>query len=184
MIAFIKKYKWKIVYWIILLFVVLYFAPDQNKYYLDDDIKNFKTRHLQPVLVYTGIITPVGFFIYRLINTRSVKQAAIGFAYLAFTLACLLFIFRDVLLGASLFLNRQFKKSTVQKLYQATYLAGGDHAKKNFVPYDLATKQISIDNKLINKLYSSDLSQNDTIRLNLEKGIFGIDFSAQPLNNK
>jgi len=38
MTAFIKKYKWTICYWIFFLFIMLYFAPRQSKYYIDQGI--------------------------------------------------------------------------------------------------------------------------------------------------
>jgi hypothetical protein len=184
MTAFLKKHKWTILYWVILLFIVLYFAPRQNKYYLDNDIDYFKTQYLRPILLWTGGVIPVGLFLFWLIRTKSIKQSAIGFAYVVVALAFFLFIFQDIFLGASLFINRQLKRDSVQKIYQANYMAGTDQSKSNFIPYDLTTKQISIERKLINKLYTVGLKQNDTISLNLYKGLLGIAFNSQPFDDK
>ena len=63
-------------------------------------------------------------------------------------------------------------------------MAGTDQTKNNFIPYDLAVKQISIDKKLINKLYKVGLKQNDTITLRLDKGLFGIAFQTQQFDDK
>lgn len=185
MIAFLKKYNWRIVYWIILCFIVFYFAPTQNKYYLDKDIKYFETQYLQPILVWTAGLVSVGLFLFWLIRTKSIKQSIVGFAYVALGLAFIFFIFLNIFLGFSLFINRQCKTNGVQEIYQANYyMVGSDNSKANFFLYDFTTKQFSFDRKLINKLYKVDLKQNDTISLHLDKGLFGIPFSLQPFDDK
>jgi hypothetical protein len=184
MTAFLNKHKRTIIFWIVFSSIVLYFAPRQSEYYFDNDINHFKTQYLQPILVWTGVAISVGLFLYWLVTTKSVKQSAIGFGYVTLTLAFYLYIFQNIFLGASLFLNRQLKSESFEKSYQATYMAETDNSKANFIPYDLTTKQVLIDRKLINKLYSADLKQNDTVKLKLNKGLFGIVFNSQPLDDK
>jgi uncharacterized protein YciW len=63
-------------------------------------------------------------------------------------------------------------------------MAGTNQTKQNFIPYDLTEKQISIDKKLINRLYKVGLKQNDTIPLAFDKGLFGIAFQSQKFDDK
>ena len=83
-----------------------------------------------------------------------------------------------------MFLNRQFKRDTLQKVYVVDYLAGTDQIKSNFIPYDIASKQIVNDKKLIGKIYRVNLKQFDTVRVTFDKGLFGIVFQSQPFGDK
>ena len=184
MTEFLKKYKWTIFYWIILLFIVLYFAPRQSKYYLDQDIKKFKTHYLIPTLIWTCGLLAVGLLVFWLLKTKAIKQSVVGFISVVVGLAFIIFIFQDIFLGVALFVNRQFKRDKVTKIYQASFMVGTDHSKNNFSPYDPSTKHISIDKKLINELYNVSLNQNDTITLTMEIGLFGVAFNSQPFDDK
>jgi hypothetical protein len=184
MTAFFKKYKWTILYWAILLFFLLYFAPRQSKYYLDQDIKSFKTHYLIPTLIWFFGLLAVGLFIFWVIRTKSVKQPALWFLSTALTFAFIIFIFQDIFLGIALFANRQITKGKIAKTYQASFVAGADHSKRNFYPYDSSTKQIINDRKLINELYKSELKQNDNIALPMKIGLFGVAFTSHPLDDK
>jgi hypothetical protein len=185
MTEFFKKYRWSIIYWVILLFLLLYFAPRQSNYYLDQDIKQFKTHYLIPTLIWTFGIVAVGLFIFWLIKTKSFKQPTLWFLSTALTFAFILFIFQDIFLGGALFLNRQYKKGDIQKTFQVHYLAGSDNTINNFIPYDIDTKKsIVLDKKLKNELYQVGLKQNDTVRLQLDKGLFGVGFKSKPFIDK
>jgi hypothetical protein len=182
--AFLSKYKWRIVYWTVFLAIVLYFVPRQSNFYLDNDIKAFKQTYLTRILLWTGSVASVAVFILVLVNAKSLKQSATAFISAAVTIAFLLFIFQDVFLGFALFLNRQFKLDTFQKSYAIGYLADTEQTKHNFVPYDIAAKQTTVDKKLIDKIYRQDLKQFDTVRLQFDKGLFGIAFQSRPFGDK
>ena len=64
------------------------------------------------------------------------------------------------------------------------YLAGTDQTKENFFPYDLSSKHSITDKKLINKIYSPGLKQNDTVTVKFDKGLFGIVYQSKPLADK
>ena len=134
--------------------------------------------------MWTGIVTSIAIFILVLIKAKSLKQSATAFVSAGVTIACFLFIFQNVFLGFSLFLNRQFKRDTVQKTYVVNYLAGTDQIKNNFFPYDIAAKQPTTDKKLIDKIYRQDLRLSDTVRMTFNKGIFGVAFQSQPFSDK
>jgi len=181
---FLLKYKRKIISWIVFLALVLYFAPKQHDYYLDDDIKSFKTTYFTPFLIWTGIIASLLIFLITFLKSKSIKQSGVSFLYAGVIFAFLLFIFQNLFLGASLFLNRQFKRETLQKSYSVSYLTGIEHTKDNFFPFDIANKHSSFDRKLRNKLYYPGINQNDTVTLQFDKGLFGIPFQSKPFNDK
>jgi hypothetical protein len=183
MTAFLKKYKWTIFFWIIFLFIVLYFAPKQSRYYLDQDIEQFKTHYLIPTLIWSFGLLLVTLLVYWLLKTKSVKQSAIGFLSVALSFAFIIFIFQDIFLGVALFVNRQITRGTVIKTYQASFMAGTDNSKNNFSLYDPLTKHISLDKKLINDLYNGSLKQNDTITLTMNKGLLGVFYNSHPFDD-
>lgn len=182
--AYLSKYKWRITYWTVFLAIVLYFIPRQSDFYLDNDIKAFKQTYLTQILLWTGVVVSVAILILVLIKAKSLNQSAIAFISAAVTIAFFLFIFQSVILGFSLFLNRQFKRDTFQRAYIVDYLAGTDYTKSNFIPFDVASKQIINDKKLIDKIYRQNLKQFDTVRLTFDKGLFGIAFQSQPLSDE
>lgn len=172
--AFVSKYKWNIIYFLTLLAVVVYFAPKQNDYYFDNDIKNYKSKYLIPILFWTCIILCSILFGLLVINMKSIKQSLLSFFFGAILISCNLFIFQDVILGGALFINRLYKRDHLQKAYVVNYLSGLKQTKYNLISYDLETKQFSIDRKLSEQLYRPFLKQNDTIILKLNKGLLGI----------
>ncbi len=184
MTAFLKKYKWTILYWAILLFFLIYFAPRQSKYYLDQDIKQFKTLYLIPTLIWAFGLLAVGLFISWLIKTKSVKQPTLWFLSTILTFAFIIFIFQNIFLGIALFANRQVTKGKVAKTYQASFMAGTDYSKSNFYPYETSTGHIISDRKLINELYQPELKQNDKLALPMKIGLFGIAFTSHPMDDK
>jgi hypothetical protein len=94
--TFLNKHKWTILLWIIFLSIVLYFAPRQSEYYLDKDIKNFKTHYLQPTLIWTGCIICVGLLFFGIIKTKSIKSILTAFFTTALTIAFFMFIFQNI----------------------------------------------------------------------------------------
>lgn len=157
MTAFFKKYKWTILYWAILLFLGLYFAPRQTRYYLDQDVKEFKRLYLLPTLVWTFGLLAVGLFIYWLIRTKSFKRSTLWFLSTALIFAFIIFFFQNIFLGVALFANRQVTKGKVAKTFQAAFMAGVDQTKSNFHLYEPMTGQIMLDRKLVNELYKPEL---------------------------
>ena len=182
--TFLLKYKTQIIFWIIFSAIVLYFAPRQHDYYLDDDIDSFKEAHLTPFLVWTSIIVSILVTVVVFVYTKSFKKAGISLLSVSVILAFYLFIFQDIFLGGALFLNRQYKRDTLSKPYVISYMAGTDKKRDNFYPYDLSSKHFSIDRKLLNKLYSFEKNQNDTVILKFDKGLFGIPFQSKPFIDK
>lgn len=182
--ALLSKYKRSIIFWTLFSAILFYFAPLQHEYYLDNDIANFKATYFTPFLVWTGVIISVSVLMIVLVGTKYFKSAGVYFLSIGLILAVYLFIFNELLLSGALFVNRQFTLDKWNKSYIVGYMIGMEKTKKNFVAYDLSTNQSSIDRKLINKLYKSELHENDTITLKFDKGLFGIAFLSQPFKDE
>ena len=82
-------------------------------------------------------------------------------------------------MATALFLNRQIKRDSLQKVYVINYMPGLEQTRENLLPYDIAAKKISIDHKLSRKLFQPGLKQNDTVVLKFNRGIFGIAFQSE-----
>jgi hypothetical protein len=184
MAAFFKKYKWTMLYWVILLFFGLYFAPRQSKYYLEQDIKEFKTLYLIPTLVWTFGLLAVGLFVFWLIQTKSIKRSTLWFLLTTLTFSIIIFFFQNIFLGIALFANRQVTNGKAAKTFQATFMAGVNQTKSNFHLYEPLTGQIIVDRKLINELYKPELKQKDTVVLPMRLGLFGLAYSKHPFDDQ
>lgn len=182
--SFLKKYKRTIIFWIIFSAIVLYFAPKQNEYYLDDDIQGFKSRYLIPILFWTGVIASILLLSIIIVINKSIKKSLFPFLYGTAIMTFYLFIFQNLFLAGSLFINRKFNRDSVQKAYIVSYWPGTDSGKANFTPYDISTGHFSMDEKLINKLYQTGLTQGDTLVLKFDTGLFGVAFQKQPFVDK
>lgn len=181
--ALFIKYKWTILYWAILVFLLFYFVPKQKQYYLDDDIKQFKSTYLLPGLaIFFGILA-VGLLIYWIYKGGFLIKLIKAFFWLTLYLAFLIFIFQDVFLGIALFTNRQIQTGKLAKSYKASYLAGEEPTKANFHCYDMETGKIIINSKLLNKLYRPGIQQNDILVLPMKLGLFRVPFTEYPMED-
>ena len=132
--AFLLKYKRTIIFWIVFLFVILYFVPRQSDYYLDNDIKYFKSHYLTPTLIWTGIVITILLLLMLFIKTKSIKQSSLSFLYGTVTVACFLFIFQNLFLATALFINRQIivlNKYRVETRNLRVQIAAGINYKVN-----------------------------------------------------
>lgn len=176
--AFLLKHK-RTIFWVVFLALALWLGPMQKDYYLDSDIDYFKTNYFLPFLIWTGVTICVLAFLIIFFKTKSLKQSGTLFLYLSFFIAFMLFIFQDLFLGGALFVNRLYKRELVQKIYLVSYFVGAENTYNSFHLFDMKTKQISIDNKLKNKLYKPSLKQNDTIVLKCDEGLLGVEFLGE-----
>ncbi len=181
---FLKKYKGTIIYIVCIIFLLLYFKPLQEKYYLDADIKQFKSQYLLPILIWVAGFFAVGLFIYWLKKKLSFLEAGLGFLCISAAFAFSIFIFQDVFLSGALFINRVYHKGSMTKSYQIHYMAGEESSKNGVIPFDISTQKSSFDRKLINELYKDNLKQNDTVSLTLHKGLLGIAFNKKKFDNR
>jgi uncharacterized membrane protein YdfJ with MMPL/SSD domain len=114
---FLIKNVRTIIFWAVFLTIVLYLVPTQHDYYLDKDIIDFKRNYLNAILLWTGILTSIAIFIGLLIKAKPFRQSVTALLSAGITIAFFLFIFQEVFLGVSLFINRLVKRDALQKVY-------------------------------------------------------------------
>jgi hypothetical protein len=175
---YLKKHQWQLIFGSIFLILVLYFAAKQKDFYLEDDIETFKTQYLQPGLIVAGFGAFVVILVLSIIKIRPFIDAMYATFYLTAMTATLLFIFQNLFLAGTLFLNRQFNRGSITRAYVANYTIESDTNKKNFFPYDASSKYFPADPKLKERLYYPGLKPNDTITLHFEKGLLGILYTS------
>ncbi|CAN5704906.1 hypothetical protein BH11BAC3_BH11BAC3_25800 [soil metagenome] len=178
---FILKYKWNICFLIIFLPLILVFEPKQKAYYLDIDITSFKSEYLTPVLIWTWIVLIVALVLYLVATIKLSQQTLLSVLNFSLYTGLFLLIFQDTILSGALFINRQFEQSRYTTLYEAAYMVGAEGNKETFHLYDISTNHISMENKLINRLYNPKLKSRDTVYLNGYKGLFGIKFQREAM---
>ncbi len=176
--AFLLKHKRTIIYWVVLLSIIFWLGPMQQDYYLDSDMDNFKSTYLLPVLIWLGVGLAVNLFFVELFESKSFIQSGNVFFYSGFYIAMYLILFQNLFLDAALFVNRLYKRETVEKTYTVGYFWGEENTFNGFLPYDVKTKDICTDRKLKNKLYQPSLKKGDTIVLTCTKGLLGVVFNA------
>jgi hypothetical protein len=176
--AFLVNNSGRLIFWITFLFLVVYFFPEQRAYYLDADIDNFKRSYLRPSLIGIGIFVCSAVLILLLINTKSFWVSIRAFVITAFFTLLFLFIFQNLLLEASLFVNRLSSRENIQRKYLSAYMDSAEHSMQNFTLYDLAAKKNISDGKLIKKFYGQRITANDTATLTFNIGILGVPYKA------
>jgi hypothetical protein len=177
--AFLLKHKGSIIYWVVFLTTAFYFAPLQSHYYLENDIEHFRKTSLVSVSIWTGIALSILGIIFILKLTKSIRQSLLPSLILTVNIAFLIFLFQSLILAGALFINRQFKRADLQKNYGVGYLAGAPQTRRTFFPYDVSTREMATDNKLIDKLYRPGLKLSDTLTIEFDQGLFGIPFQPQ-----
>ncbi|MEO6231168.1 MAG: hypothetical protein ABIP10_13625 [Ferruginibacter sp.] len=181
---FILKYKWNICFLIISLPLILVFEPKQKAYYLDIDINSFKSEYFTPVLIWTWIVLTVALFLYLIATIKLFQQTLLSVLNFSLYIGLFLLTFQDTILSGALFINRQFEQSRYTKIYVAGYMVGAEGNKETFHLYDISTKNISTEKKLINRLYNPELKSRDTAYLNGYQGLFGIKFQKDPMTTE
>lgn len=175
MIAFLNKYKWRVLYWLIIAFIVFYFAPKQSDYYLDEDIKNFKTSYIIPALIWLWIILAFIILLPRLKNLKNLASSRSGIFLFMMWTAMMLFIFQDIFLRGALFVNRLYHGGEVKKEYIAVY-TDKEHSKNTFIMFDVADGKYHFDYKRDQSFYNPEIKDRDTIKVTYIRGLFGLKY--------
>lgn len=184
MITFFRKYRQRIIFWIIFLAIALYFAPRQRGFYLDADINQFKSQYFFPTLFWVWGILMFALLLFLIRKSESIKQSFQTFLYGMLMSAGFLFIFNNIFLSAALFINRQIRVGSVTRSYVAGYIIGAPKSKQSFYLIDIPDGKFNSGNKLINLVYKPDIKDRDTVVLQFNKGFFGIVYSTLPFDDE
>lgn len=178
----VSKYTRHIVFWLVLLTLVLYVGPLQQRYYLNEDVAYFKVTYLYPILICFGCLLVVIVGVFMLRTASSLKQVIMPCLKIAAIVTVYLFLFQDLLLEGILFVNRQIKIGDTTKYYLVSYMLNTEKTKENFLLYNPCTKQFISNIKLVDRLYNNHLNRNDIVGLNLNRGLLSIAYSERELS--
>lgn len=179
----VSKYARYLVFWLVLLTLVLYVGPLQQRYYLNEDVAYFKATYLYPILICLGcsLVVIVGLFMLR--TASSLKQVVMPCLKIAAIVAVYLFLFQNLVLEGILFVNRQIKLGDTTKYYVVSYMLNTEKTKENFLLYNPSTKQFISNRKLVDKFYKNYLKSNDIVGLKLKRGLLSIAYSENELSD-
>lgn len=174
--GFFKKHWRRILFYSALLLVVLYLAPRQHDFYLEDDVQRFEQEQVTPFLVWFGAIGSVGFFLWTWVSFKELVGAFLGWVGLSVVLCWFLFVFNDQWLAAGLYLNRLFDRGSIEKKFVVGSLAGVEFNRNNFLLHEASTGTSLRDDRVTEVVYRPDLKVKDTVQLKLTKGLFGVGY--------
>lgn len=172
--AFLTKYKHTIIFWLVLTGILGIFVPMQRADYLKADIDKFEDEYFTSALFWIWGVICVIWILVLFINTTSVKNSIVSLLYASFMSACFLFLFKDVILGGTLFINKLYKRDTSQKEY--TVIQAARKEQSGLFLLDLENQTVASDDKLREKLYRPELKPQDTLTLPVDIGLLGIAF--------
>lgn len=175
MTTFFKKYWLGALLFLAWGFIVVYFNPRQRQFYLDADIVQFKkTAHLALIILE---ICFAGFILALALKRNSNRNQIIRISLsLIFGLVVFYIFFQSTFTSIGLFINRQTAGNDIKRNYVIQYLVGGTKDKNDFFLYDIDKKHIITEQKLLDPVYTFGFNQNDTIYINLTKGLLGIEY--------
>lgn len=179
--AFLIQYKNTIGYLALMIFLLLYFVPLQNDYYLETDVDAFSEEFLTPFLIWTVALTVLAIFVHQLYKFAPTEKAVKGVFFSALKLGLFCFFFQSVFLAVFLFLNRQYTRFSFDKQYKIEFMVGTPETRDNMVAYDLLGGESTTDRRLLGTLYTIRRGQNDTISITVDNGLFGIPFYKKRL---
>jgi len=180
---FFLKYKYNILYIFVIMFLMVYFVPYQEKFYLKKDIKNFKS-HFYWEMIFIITILILVFFISRIFKEKVKNYKSFFFPVVNVTLYVLFFafIFQQIIISVVLFSNRIIDRSQTVMSYKVGYYQ--EHVLRDIIS---ETKTDTIDAnweaEFINRLdvlrlkkKLKTINKSDTIHVRYGNGLFGIRY--------
>lgn len=184
MFEFLNKHKHRIIYWAVFLAILIFLHGMQNRYYLRQDIDDFKSAYLFKSLFWIFGILALGLFIYLLVTTRKSWQSFRTLLRNIIFFGFIVLIFHPLFLGMTLFANRAIEKGKVVKTYRVKFMAGAEPTKDYMGLIDVETGKFVYDTKLFNVLYRPGLQPNEILSIQMKIGLFGIPYSEMPLSDE
>ena len=158
---------------LILLFV---FVPNQEKYYVDSDIKNFEDKYYSKFSLLISLVLTIIVLIFGIIKKKTVKTQINNL--IGITIFCLWFfvLFQSILIGFALFINRQSNVEEVVKNYKILYIS----RNQSFLAYNLKNEKEYIDDETYKKIHKTNnlrnLENGKVLKIIFNKGILGVNY--------
>ena len=171
-ISFLKKYWLILIVSLILLLVVFYLIPYQEKSYLSSDLHAIKKKS-RLFLLWTELILFGSVFILALRNLKTFKEflnIVFGIILLALPF---FFVFDSIFLSGTYFLNQLSAGKPVSKVYSVVFV---DDTIHYLYLREVNTKESILANELLSSDNGLKLRVKDTIIITFKKGLLGFNF--------
>lgn len=177
---FLLKYWWPIFLVFFVTIMLFFFGPNEEKYYLAEDIKQYKHSQLPLLLFKFGVSIFVIYLLIAFIITKQIKGVLLSSLMAVVYITVFLFICRTIIFDCLLSINRLTNKGTVFKSFLVGYL-DGEKNKKSFILLPPESSSYLNENVIKDAFFNDSLNRGDTIYMTLNMGILHIPFSNKKL---
>jgi hypothetical protein len=171
--TFLSKYKSKILWMIILGYLIFFFTPTQNEFYLEQDIQFFKRNfYWKFALVASGIFLLV-ILIFGVLKKWKRKEFFAALLNVCLQCFILFILLKMVVIAIFLFTNRMIPVENYTTTYKIEN-ASDSHIKMNNIHNAEDYIRVRHSENIFKQLSVDNLKEGDTITLKFQKGIWGI----------
>lgn len=177
---FLLKYWWPIFLVLFVTVMLFFFGPNEEKYYLEEDIQQYKHSQLSIIIFKFGIVIFIIYLLIAFIIIRQIKGVLLSSLMAIIYITVFLFVGRTMIFDCLLYINRHINNGTVTKSFLVSYW-DGEKSKKNFILWTPNNKFYLHGNVIKNEFFNDTLNRGDTVHMTLNKGILDIPFSSKKL---
>ena len=161
----------------LLLLIIIYFIPSQEKYYLRTDYELIEKRSLLLALVFAGAIS-LFILISFVRNFTRISELPSVFLGIGTVVVLMYFVLAPVIQSGILLLNKLAVKETIRKDY---VVKAFNTNKAYLVFFDIQTKElVGLDDHFI-IADTSKIQRTDTITIPFRKGLLGFNYIPGPV---
>ncbi|TDX87101.1 hypothetical protein [Epilithonimonas xixisoli] len=176
LIEFFKENKNLIIIYIIFGILFFFISPAQKRYYFENDINRFDDNFYLSFSVYSILFILLIVLIVSIIKKIAIKNILFHLCR-TLILSCLLFIFcHTTILSLLLLANRINSKGTEIKHYKIIYITND----KYLSAFNINNDKDIIDQNDYLKYSVKDKIENltvgDTLSIEMQKGLFGVNY--------
>ena len=178
------KYKINIILCLLLVAILLFLKPNEEKYYLKIDIEKFQNDYYW-LIIATIIILISAILAYTQFKKIQVKEILLGLLNTTIIIIIYSFLLQNVIMTLLLLGNRTIDRNQKTIIYKVEYNEVNDYTKIiNQTKTDTITN--IWEEKIINRLNIirknqklKSINESDTIHIKYNNGLFGVKYLAK-----
>ena len=172
---YIKKHKFTVVFFLIIIVLSFTLIPNERKHYLTENVEDFKENIYWKVMTIVSIIVILIILIYKEIYKNKLKQL-LG-ELIKLSLVCLVYsiLLQNITMSILLLINRLKSNEVIKK----EYVIIDKIENKHFIAKDLSSERIITDRDYEEQNIKIDIDKikvKDTLKIETKKGLFGIEY--------
>jgi len=172
---YIKKHKFTVVFFLIIIVLSFTLIPNERKHYLTENVEDFKENIYWKVMTIASIIVILIILIYKEIYKNKLKQL-LG-ELIKLSLVCLVYsiLLQNITMSILLLINRLKSNEVIKK----EYVIIDKIENKHFIAKDLSSERIITDRDYEEQNIKIDIDKikvKDTLKIETKKGVFGIEY--------